>query len=79
MVRLSERTHARVMQLSTEEFPGTTADEVIQRLLDEHWQVAAIAAAARYREEHPEKHAEDMAEAGLWHAAAAPVDADDVA
>lgn len=32
-----------------EEFGGASADETIRRLLDAHWEAAALAAVERYR------------------------------
>ncbi len=36
-----------------QEFNGASADEAIRRLLDEHWERAAIAAVQQYRQTDP--------------------------
>lgn len=63
MLRVSEETRRRVQQLGNEEFGGATADETIRRLLDEHWESAAVAAVRRYRAIDPQGWADYLAEA----------------
>ncbi|MBO0809249.1 MAG: hypothetical protein J2P32_13215, partial [Actinobacteria bacterium] len=46
---MSKETRERVRRLAREEFGGAAADETIRRLLDEHWEAAALAAVRRYR------------------------------
>jgi len=53
MLRVSDETRERVQQVARDEFDGASADEVIRRLLDEHWESRAIAAVERYRTENP--------------------------
>jgi hypothetical protein len=55
MVRLSETSRDRINALAEQEFPGSTADDVITRLLDEHWERRAVEAVTRYAQEHPEE------------------------
>ena len=50
-----------------------SANEAIQRLLDEHWEAAALAAVERYRGEDPQGWADYLAEAEALSAAEAPV------
>ena len=44
MLRVSERTRDRVMQVAAVDFGGATAEETLNRLLDEHWEAQAVAA-----------------------------------
>lgn len=62
--------------LAREEFGGASADEAIRRLLDEHWEAAAVAAVERYRAADPQGWADYLAGAGELAAADTPV-ADD--
>lgn len=51
------------MRIGREEFGGASADETIRRLIDEHWEAAAIAAVRTYRESDPQGWSEYIAEA----------------
>lgn len=73
MLRVSEETRERVQQLAQEEFDGASADEAIRRLLDEHWELSAIAAVRHTRENEPDEWADYLAEAEEWSAAEAPI------
>lgn len=73
MLRVSEETRKRVQRLAREEFGGVSADETIRRLLDEHWEAAALVAVERYRAENPEGWADYLAEAEALSAADAPI------
>lgn len=73
MLRVSDETRERVQRLAHEEFGGATADEVIRRLLDEHWEAAALAAVERYRASDLEGWAAYLAEAADLSEADAPV------
>jgi hypothetical protein len=66
MLRVSERTRDRVMQVATDDFGGATAEETLNRLLDEHWEARAIAAMDRFRASDPEGWSEYLAEADQW-------------
>lgn len=70
---MSDETRERVQQLAREEFNGASADEAIRRLLDEHWERAAIAAVEHTRVADPQGWADYLAEADEWAAADAPV------
>ena len=48
MLRVSERTRDRVMQVAAGDFGGATVEETLNRLLDEHWEAQAIAAMDRF-------------------------------
>jgi hypothetical protein len=72
MLRVSEETRKRVLRIGHEEFGGASADETIRRLIDEHWQAAAIAAVRRYRETDPQGWADYLAEADGWAGVEAP-------
>ncbi len=63
MLRVSDETRERVLRLGREEFGGVSADETIRRLIEEHWQAAAIAAVQRYRESDPLGWSDYVAEA----------------
>lgn len=63
MLRVNDETRERVLRIGREEFGGASADETIRRLIDEHWQAAAIAAVRRYREDDPQGWADYIAEA----------------
>jgi hypothetical protein len=73
MLRVSDETRERVLRIGREEFGGASADETVRRLIDEHWQAAAIAAVRRYRESDPQGWADYLAEAGELAGADAPV------
>jgi hypothetical protein len=73
MLRVSDETRERVLQIGREEFAGASADETVRRLVDEHWQVAAIAAVHRYSESDPQGWAEYLAGADELAEADAPI------
>ncbi len=54
MIRVSDDTRQRVQKLGRDEFGGASADETIQRLLDEHWKATALAAVRRDRARDPD-------------------------
>ena len=54
MIRTSPETARRVQRVARTEFGGISADETIQRLLDEHWKASAVAAVQRDRESDPD-------------------------
>lgn len=72
MLRVSDQTRQRVLQIGREEFGGASADETVRRLIDEHWQTRAIAAVHRYQETDPRGWAEYLAEAEELSGAEAP-------
>ncbi|MHA6797914.1 hypothetical protein [Bounagaea algeriensis] len=47
MIRVSDDTRRRIHRVARDEFGGASADETIQRLLDEHWTATAPAAVRR--------------------------------
>lgn len=61
------------MQVAAEDFGGATAEETLNRLLDEHWESRAIAAMDRFRASDPEGWADYLAEADQWDKAQAPI------
>ena len=73
MLRVSDETRHRVQRLAREEFGGVSADETIRRLLDEHWEAAALVAVQRYRVENPQGWADYLAAADELSAADAPI------
>ncbi|MGB3184609.1 MAG: hypothetical protein WBG36_00225 [Ornithinimicrobium sp.] len=73
MLRVSDETRERVQRLAREEFGGVSANDAIQRLLDEHWEAAALAAVERYRGDDPQGWANYLAEAEALSAADAPL------
>lgn len=73
MLRVSEETRDRVLQVATEDFGGISADEAVQRLLDEHWRAKVLAAVRAIQANDPEQWTEYLAEASEWEAAQAPV------
>ncbi|MDQ2708241.1 MAG: hypothetical protein M3Z25_11635 [Actinomycetota bacterium] len=73
MLRVSEETRERVLQIAREEFGGVSADEAVRRLIDEHWRSAAVAAVHRYRESDPQGWSDYLAEADELAAADAPI------
>lgn len=62
-----------MQRLGQEEFDGASADETVRRLLDEHWQAAAISAVHRYRESDPQGWSDYLADAERSAGADAPV------
>lgn len=73
MLRVSDQTRQKVLRIGREEFGGASADETIRRLVDEHWQAAAVAAVHRYRECDPQGWSEYLADAGGSVDADAPI------
>ncbi len=73
MLRVSDETRERVQRLAREEFGGASADETVRRLLDEHWEAAALAAVERYRTANPHGWADYIAEADQQSASDAPL------
>lgn len=63
MLRVSEETKQRVQQIGRDDFGGASVEETLRRLIDEHWQAAAIAAVTAYRESDPQGWAEYIDEA----------------
>jgi hypothetical protein len=53
MLRVSDETREQVLRIGREEFGGASADETVRRLVDEHWQAAAVAAVRRSRDRDP--------------------------
>ncbi|HEY3606690.1 MAG TPA: hypothetical protein VGL06_04285 [Pseudonocardiaceae bacterium] len=70
---MSQRTRDRVMRVAAEDFHGATAEEVLNRLLDEHWEARAIAAMDHFRATDPEGWSAYLAEADEGDKAAVPV------
>lgn len=79
MIRVSDDTRHRIHRVARNEFGGASADETIQRLLDEHWKATALAATRRDRARNPDSwqsevdqvDADSQADAGItdgWHA-----------
>ncbi len=73
MIRVSDDTRRRVQKLGREEFDGASADETIQRLLDEHWERTVTRAVCRTQQEDPEDWAAYVADAKHTSEAQAPV------
>ncbi|HEX3650677.1 MAG TPA: hypothetical protein VHV49_19810 [Pseudonocardiaceae bacterium] len=73
MLRVTERTRDRVMRVAAEDFGGATAEETLNRLLEEHWEAKAIAAMDHFRDDDPRGWADYLAEADEWDGAAVPV------
>jgi hypothetical protein len=73
MLRVSDETREKVLQLGREDFGGASADETIRRLIDEHWRAKAIAAVSGYRDRDPDGWADYLAEAEISAAADAPI------
>jgi hypothetical protein len=70
---VSDETRERILRIGRVEFGGASAEETVRRLIDEHWQAAAIAAVRRYRETDPQGWSDYLAEADALMAADAPV------
>lgn len=66
MIRVSDDTRHRIHRVARNEFGGASAEETIQRLLDEHWKATALAATRRDRARDPDS----------WQAEVDQVDAD---
>jgi hypothetical protein len=73
MLRVSDETRERVLQIGRDEFGGASADETVRRLVDEHWQATAIAAVHRYRESDPQGWTDYLAESDELAAADAHI------
>lgn len=73
MLRVSDETRDRVQQVAREDYGGATAEETVQRLLDEHWMQQAIADVENYRQANPDGWAEYLAEAAEWEQNEAPI------
>ncbi|MGH7868431.1 MAG: hypothetical protein ACREP9_12605, partial [Candidatus Dormibacteraceae bacterium] len=53
-------------------YGGVNADEVVVRLLDEHWKAKCIAAMEHYRQADPQGWKEYLHEADEWDDISAP-------
>lgn len=73
VLRVSDETREQVLRLAREEFGGASADQTIRRLLDEHWEAAALAAVERYGRDDPDGWAAYLAEAEDLAVADAPI------
>lgn len=73
VLRVDDEVRERVQQLARDEFGGASANETIRRLLDEHWEAAALKAVAEYRRDNPENWARYVAEAEELALADAPI------
>ncbi len=73
MLRVSDETRERVQRIASEEMGGATVDEVIRRLLDEHWEARAVAAVEEYRANDPEGWEDYLAETAEWSTVDTPV------
>lgn len=73
MLRVSDETRRRVQQIGQEEFGGASVDETLRRLMDEHWQAAAVEAVRRYRESDPQGWSNYIAETDELAGADAPI------
>jgi len=73
MLRVSDETREKILQLGREDFGGASADETIRQLIDEHWRAKAIAAVRDYRDRDPEGWTDYLAEAEMYAAADAPI------
>jgi hypothetical protein len=62
MIRVSASTRDRVMKIAREDYGGVSADEALRRLVDEHWEHRAIAAADRLRQVDPDGYADHVNE-----------------
>ncbi len=76
MLRVSDETRERILQIGRDEFGGASAEETVRRLIDEHWQATAIAAVHRYREADPHGWADYLAEADELAEADPPIGAE---
>lgn len=72
MMRVSPATRDKVMKVAAEDYGGATADETLQRLLDEHWERQAVEAMDRFRAEDPEGWQDYLREADEWDAIPGP-------
>lgn len=57
MMRVSPEVRALVMQVAAKDYNGATADETLRRLVDEHWERAALAGVDAYQREDPSGYA----------------------
>lgn len=73
VLRVSDETRERVLRIGRDEFGGASADETIRRLVDEHWQTAAVAAVYWYRDSDPDGWARYLAAADELSNADAPI------
>lgn len=73
MLRVSDEIRKRVLQIGSEEFGGASADETVRRLINEHWQSAAVAAVHRYSTSDPQGWADYLAGADDLAKADAPI------
>lgn len=72
MLRVSTHTRERVMRVAEHDYGNATADETINRLLDEHWQASCVAAVNAYRADDPQAWADYLGEARDWDEINAP-------
>lgn len=73
MLRVSDETRQRILQIGREEFDGASADETVRRLIDEHWRAAAVAAVHHYRDTDPQGWEDYLADADHLSSGDAPI------
>lgn len=75
MIRAELSTRDQLMRVAAEDFGGVTADEALQRLLEEHRQHKMVAVMNAFRETDPAGWQSYLDEADDWdRASAAPLD-----
>lgn len=57
------------MRVAADDFGGATAEETLNRLLDEHWEAQAVAAMDRFRTGDPQGWSEYLTDADRWDTA----------
>lgn len=61
-MKITTHTRDRVMRIAAEDYGGATADETLQRLVDEHWERRALAAVDAYQRDDPDGYADYIRE-----------------
>jgi len=67
MMRVSAETRNEMIRIATEEYGGSTLEETLRRLLDEHRRARWVQAAREYFAE-PDNHDDYLGEAREWEA-----------
>ncbi len=70
-IRVRLETRDQLNDLIAEDFPGKTVDDVIGRLIAEHWKAGSLADVERYRRDNPAGFANYLRDSGLMDTASA--------
>lgn len=65
-LRVKTTTRDRLLAIASADFKGVSADDAIQKLLDEHWKLGCIEDWDRLRAENPDAWDQQLADNRAW-------------